>query len=257
MRIATFNAASIRARLDGVLEWLSENEPDVLAIQETKVENEKFPVSDFEELGYNVVLNGQKSWNGVAVLSLIPPTNVILGFGDELVPNDARILACKIGDLNLVNTYVPNGSEVGSDKFEYKLKWLERFNRMIRERYRPDDKLVWLGDINIAPRSGDVYDSAKFLGKVGHHPLEFAGLQKIVDFGLTDVFTKHDPSPGKFTYWDFVIPNSVPRNLGWRIDHIYATAPVAEKSLGCEVDKEARTRPKPSDHTFVTATFDL
>ncbi len=155
MRIATFNAASIRARLPNVLEWLAEHEPDVLAIQETKVENDKFPLAEFDDLGYTGALNGQKAWNGVATFSRIPPVEVGLGFGDDLFPNDARVVTCRIGEVNVVNTYVPNGSEVGSDKFEYKLKWLERFRVFLRERYRPNDKLLCLGDTNYAPTSND------------------------------------------------------------------------------------------------------
>lgn len=257
MKIATFNAASIRARLSGVLEWLAEHEPDVLAVQETKVENDKFPLADFEELGYNVALNGQKSWNGVATLTRSPHRDVVAGFGDELMPNDARILSCTLGDIHIVNTYVPNGSEVGSDKWDYKLKWLDRFAAMIRERYRPEDKLIWLGDINIAPTPNDVYNSERVYGKVGHHPLEFAALDKIVSFGLTDVFRMHHQGSGNYTYWDFVLPRGFERNLGWRIDHIYATAQLAERCTHCHIDKVPRGEAKPSDHTYVVAEFDV
>lgn len=257
MRIATFNAASVRARLPLILEWLAEHEPDVLAIQETKVEDDKFPIAEFDDLGYTGVLNGQKSWNGVATFSRVPATNVQVGFGDDLFPNDARIIACQVDGIDIVNTYVPNGSSVGSDKWDYKLQWLERFAAFLKQRYRPDGNLIWLGDINIAPTPNDVYDSARQYGKVGHHPLEFAALNKIVSFGLEDVFRKHHEGPGHYTYWDFVIPNSLQRNLGWRIDHIYATAPLAAVCTECFVDRGARAEPKPSDHTFVMAEFDV
>lgn len=257
MRIATFNAASVRARLDGILEWLAENEPDILAIQETKVENDKFPRAEFEDLGYHVTLNGQKSWNGVATLSRSPQTDVAIGFADDLTPNDARILSSRIDGVAIVNTYVPNGSEVGSDKFEYKLKWLERFARFLRERYRPDEPMIWLGDINIAPTELDVYDPPKFNGKVGRHPDELSGLERILSFGLTDVFLTFHPEGGNYTFWDFVLPRGVERNLGWRIDHIYATAPLAELCVDCVIDRAPRLAPKPSDHTYVIAEFDL
>lgn len=257
MKIATFNAASVRARLSGILEWLAEHEPDVLAIQETKVENEKFPISEFEDLGYTGVLNGQKSWNGVATFSRIPATNVSVGFGDELFPNDARIIACEVAGVKIVNTYVPNGTAVGTDKFEYKLRWLDRFAGYLRERYRPDENLVWLGDINIAPTPNDVYNSERYYGKVGHHPLEFAGLKKILEFGLEDVFRKHHQGPGHYTYWDFVITTSLAKNFGWRIDHIYATEPLAARCTDCFVDRGPRSEPKPSDHTYVVAEFDV
>lgn len=255
--IATFNAASIRARLPMLLDWLAENEPDILAIQETKVEDEKFPREELEELGYHLALHGQKSWNGVATLSLEPITNVRTGFMDELYPNDCRILTCEVNGITIVNTYVPNGSAVGTDKFDYKLKWLDRFDRFLRENFSPQQKLVWLGDINIAPKSIDVYNPTKFYGGVGHHPEEFKRLDRIIDFGLTDVFRKHHPEGGFYSYWDFVIITAYAKNFGWRIDHIYATPPMADLCTECVIDRAARGVEKPSDHTFVVATFDL
>lgn len=256
MKIATFNAASVRARLPMLLEWLGEHEPDVLAIQETKVEDDKFPRDPFEEMGYHVAIHGQKSWNGVALLSLTPIENVEAGFGDELMPNDARLIAADISGIRVINTYVPNGNTVGSDKFEYKLRWLDRFDAYLRERHRPDEPLIWLGDINIAPQPDDVYDSKRFLGGVGHHPDEFARLERIVSFGLTDLFRKHHPEPGHYTFWDFTLPRGVDRNLGWRIDHIYATEPLATRCTDCTIDRAARKREKPSDHTFVVAQLE-
>lgn len=240
-----------------ILDWLAVNEPDVLAIQETKVEDSKFPVSEFEDLGYHASLHGQKSWNGVATLTRSPATAECRGFMDDLFPNDARILTCQVDGIRIVNTYVPNGSAVGTDKFEYKLKWLERFRRFLDENFRPSEPLIWLGDINIAPKPDDVYDSKRFLGGVGHHPDEFSRLGKIVDFGLVDLFRQFEPGPGHFTYWDFVIPNSFKRNLGWRIDHIYATEPLAARTTACTIDREARIAERPSDHTFVVAELDV
>lgn len=257
MKVATFNAASVRARLDGIIEWLAVNEPDVLCIQETKVEDDKFPREDFEALGYHLALNGQKSWNGVAIASRYPLQDVQAGFGDDLMPNDARMVTARIGDLAIVNTYVPNGNKVGSDKWAYKMQWLERFARFLRERYRPDEHLIWLGDVNIAPKPEDVYDSAKVLGGVGHHPEEFRRLEEILSFGLTDVFRKFETGGGHFTFWDFVIPRGLDRNLGWRIDHIYATETLADRATACWIDKEPRLAPKPSDHTYVVAEFRL
>lgn len=257
MKIATFNAASVRARLPVLVEWLATEEPDVLVIQETKVEDDKFPKADFEELGYEVAIHGQKAWNGVAIVSRTPISSVRTGFGDELFPSDCRIIACEINGISIVNTYVPNGNTVGSDKFIYKLAWLERFRTYLDQNYRPTDPLVWLGDINIAPEPQDVYDSKKMLGSVGHHPDEFVRLAKIVDFGLTDLFRKFETGPNHYTFWDFTIPRALDRNLGWRIDHIYATLPLADLCLSCEIDKGPRSWPRPSDHTFVVANFDI
>lgn len=240
-----------------LIEWLAEHEPDVLAIQETKVEDSKFPLDDIADLGYEVALHGQKSWNGVATLSRQGITDIKLGFGDELFPNDARILRCTVNGVKIINTYVPNGTAVGTEKWDYKLRWLDRFAQMLRTEYRPDEPLVWLGDINIAPKPIDVYNSSRFFGGVGHNPEEFKRLQAIVDFGLEDVFRKHHPEPGYYSYFDFVIVTSVQKNFGWRIDHIYATEPMAKRCTECVIDLEARRAEKPSDHTFVVADFEL
>jgi len=257
MKIATFNAASIRARLPLVLDWLAENEPDVLAIQETKVEDDKFPTGEFEDLGYQWALHGQKSWNGVCLLSRSPILNVRLGFEDDLMPTDARIISAEIDGLQIVNTYVPNGNTVGSDKWAYKMAWLERFAVLVRERFRPQDPVIWLGDINIARHPDDVYDSKRFLGGVGHHPDEFSRLDAILDFGFSDMFRKFNPEPGHFSFWDFLIPNGFKRNMGWRIDHIYATPSLANLCTECWIDRDARGFDRPSDHTFVVAQFDV
>lgn len=256
MKVVTYNAAGIRARLAQLVEWMAENEPDVVAVQETKVEDGKFPASDFEDLGYEIAIHGQKSWNGVAIMSRKPITNVRQGFGDELMPNDARIISCTIEGISFVNTYVPNGNTVGSEKWDYKLRWLDRFRPFLDQNYFAQEPLIWLGDVNIAPTPDDVYDSKKMYGGVGHHPDEFSRLATIVDFGLIDLFRKHTTGGGHYTFWDFVIPRSVERNAGWRIDHIYATEPVAKLCSSCTIDKAARSMVKPSDHTFVVAEID-
>lgn len=255
MKIATFNAASVRARLHILVEWLAEHEPDVLGIQETKVEDDKFPISDFEDLGYHAALHGQKSWNGVCLLSRQPMIDVRKGFEDDLMPTDARLISASIGGIRIINSYVPNGNTVGSEKWEYKMRWLERFGRYLRERHSPSEPLIWMGDINVAPEPIDVYDSPRLLGGVGHHPDEFSRLAAIRDFGLVDVFRVLNPDPGHYTFWDFTVPRALDRKLGWRIDHIYATAELAKLCTSCEIDLEARRLERPSDHTFVTATF--
>jgi exodeoxyribonuclease-3 len=257
VRVATFNAASIRARLPLVIDWLVTHEPDLLAVQETKVEDSKFPHDDFEDIGYLRAIHGQKSWNGVAIFTRVPLTQVRMGFGDETMPNDCRILTASLNGVTVVNTYVPNGNTVGSEKWVYKMQWLDRFRPYLDSIARPTDPLIWLGDINIAPKPEDVYDSKKVFGGVGHHPDEFSRLDRIVDFGLTDVFRKHHPEGGHFTYWDFTMPRSVDRNIGWRIDHIYATEATAAKCTACWIDVDARKQERPSDHTFVVADFDL
>ena len=253
MKIATFNANSIRARQEIVSNWLKEHKPDVLAIQETKVPDSDFPAATFEELGYNVAFHGQKSYNGVATLSLRPLENVKIGFGDGLWPDDCRILSAEIDGVNVINTYVPNGTAVGTDKFDYKLRWFERFGSMLSERFGQKDPVIWLGDINVAPTENDVFEPHRQKGKVGFHPDEIKVLEKTVGFGLSDLFRKFTDGPGHYSFWEFYLPKAFERNLGWRIDHIYATESLAKKCKSCVIDKGPRALEKPSDHTFVVA----
>ena len=255
MRIATFNANSIRARLEIVLDWLKEHKPDVLAIQETKVTDSEFPQAAFEELGYSVAFHGQKSYNGVALVSLRPMNDIRIGFQDGLWPDDCRILAAEIDGVNVVNTYVPNGTAVGTDKFDYKLRWLERFGGLLEERFKPGDPVVWLGDINVAPTSDDVFEPERQQGKVGFHPDEISALERVIGWGLEDTFRKFTQGPGHYTFWEFYLPKAFEKNLGWRIDHIYASKNMADRCASCEVDKVPRALEKPSDHTFVVAEF--
>jgi exodeoxyribonuclease-3 len=257
VKIATFNANSVRMRMPIIQEWLSEHEPDVLAIQETKVEDGKFPVSDFEDVGYQVAFHGQKGTNGVAIATLQPLQNVKIGFDDPLFPVDGRVLMGELNGVTIINTYVPNGTAVGTDKFEYKLRWLARFRQMLDQKFGKDAPLIWLGDINIAPKPEDVYNSKRFYGGVGHHPLEFEALNKIMDWGLTDCFRKFTQGPGFYSYWDYIILTSVEKNFGWRIDHIYASPALQGLCTECVIDRAPRSMEKPSDHTPVVATFDL
>lgn len=255
MKVATFNANSVRKRLEIILEWLAEHEPDVLAIQETKCQDHDFPVDAFADMGYQVAAHGMKSYNGVAIVARETPLEVATGFGDEAWPEDCRIIAATVGGVRIVNTYVPNGTALGTDKFAYKLRWLDRFRRYCDERIAPSQPAIWLGDINIAPTADDVFDAAKKLGRVGHHPDEFAGLGRIVEWGWSDCFRKFTSGPGHYTFWEFVIPKALERNLGWRIDHIYGSPEMAARCTGCVVDRVPRALESPSDHTFVVATF--
>jgi exodeoxyribonuclease III len=256
VKIATFNAAGIRARLPYLLNWLQSNPVDVLAIQETKVEDHIFPKSDFEALGYEAILHGQKAWNGVCFLTKLPVSNVKTGFGDPEMPEDARIIAADIAGVRVINTYVPNGNTVGAEKWTYKMQWLERFRAYLDEIPK-SQQVLWLGDINIAPQPHDVFDSKKVYGGVGHHPDEFSRLSNIVSYGLIDLFRLFEFGGEHYTFWEFTIPNAVQKGVGWRIDHIYATEQLAEKCLSCVIDKPARLGEKPSDHTFVIAEFSL
>ncbi len=256
MKIATFNANSVRVRLPILLDWLATNEPDVLAIQETKCEDHVFPREDFEDLGYHVTCHGQKSYNGVALLSREAPLATRTGFGDPAWPEDCRIIVGQYRDFVLLNTYVPNGTKVGSDKWDYKLRWLERMHEYLQGLIAGPLPVIWLGDINIAPTPDDVYESHRHLGNVGHHPDEFKRLAALVELGLKDVFRKFTEGPGHYTYWDFFLKNALDRKLGWRIDHIYTTQALTDRCVECIIDTEPRRAERPSDHTFVMATFD-
>ncbi|MCX7799295.1 MAG: exodeoxyribonuclease III [Fimbriimonadales bacterium] len=252
MRLATYNANSIRVRLPSVLDWLKDHQPDVLGLQETKVDDPEFPAREFQVAGWHVEFHGQKARNGVAIVSRTAPDELIKGLpldGED----DKRLIAARFGDLWVVNTYVPNGTQVGTDKFAYKLRWFDELLRFFQERFRPDQPVVWLGDVNVAPTPDDVFDSPRHLGGVGHHPDEFAALGKVVDWGWIDLFRKFHQGPGHYTFWEFVIRGSVSKNLGWRIDHIYGTKPVAERCASCFIDKEPRLQERPSDHTYVVA----
>lgn len=252
MKCATFNANSIRARLPIVLDWLEREHPDVLCIQETKVQDRDFPVRDFQDAGYSVIYRGQKSYNGVAVVSKEPPEAVTFALaGDE----DARFLSCKVGDIPVINVYVPQGFEAGSDKFAYKLRWLKELLEHLRACYRPDQPLIVAGDFNVALEAKDVYDPEGLRGKVGFHPDEQVLMGHLFEWGLVDILRRHHPEEGQFTFWDYRIPNALKRKMGWRIDYILATPPLARASRNSWIDMAARTLPKPSDHTFLVAEF--
>lgn len=255
MVVATFNVNSIRARIPVLLDWLSTASPEIVVLQETKVEDAKFPFRELEASGYEIEVHGQPRYNGLALLSRLPIEEVEFGFGDDDMPDDCRLLRAVVGGIEVINTYVPNGNEVGSEKWAYKMAWLERFGLYVRERCDMGSQIVWLGDINIAPTPDDVFEPESKYGHVGHHPEEFERLKRIVGLGWSDCFRKFTGGTGHYTFWDFRIPRSVERNLGWRIDHTYASPPLASKCVRCWVDKSPRLVEKPSDHTPVLAEF--
>jgi exodeoxyribonuclease-3 len=255
VKVASFNVNSIRARLPIVVEWLRKNTPDVVAVQETKVQDDDFPTDAFDEIGYHCVFRGQKSYNGVALLSLHAIEDVEFGLPDE--PRDeTRLLKAVVRGLTIANTYVPQGYLPDSDKFQYKLEWFDRLLDYFRDRFKPTDPLLWVGDLNIAPQPIDVYDSEALLGHVCFHPKVHEALGRVMDWGFTDVFRMHCPEPGQYTFWDYRMRHALDRNLGWRLDHIMATGPLTRKCRRCYIDKEPRAAERPSDHTPVVAEFD-
>jgi len=254
MKIASFNVNSLRARLPIVLSWLQEHKPDVLCVQETKVQDADFPCEAFERAGYRCACRGQKSYNGVAIFSKGPMENIEAGFADE--PKDeSRLIKADLGDVSIVNTYVPQGYISGSEKFRYKLKWFERLRRYFETHFSPNDAVIWTGDLNVAPDERDVYDPQGLLGHVCYCPEVQEALQRVVEWGFVDVFRKHCEQGGQYTFWDYRLRGSFKRNLGWRLDHILATKQLTERSVACYIDRQPRAEDRPSDHTPIVAEF--
>ena len=261
MRIATFNCNSIRVRLPAILAWLDEYSPDVLALQETKVVDRDFPLPDFTDRGWHVAHRGEKSYNGVAVVSKKPPEDVAFGLEDEEDGRDGgasetRLARIRVDGVTVVNTYVPQGQTLQSDKFAFKLRWFERLRAYFGALFKSGaDRVVWLGDLNVAPLPIDVYDSKAVWPHVCHCTETIDAFNAVTAWGFVDVFRKHLPEPGTFTFWDYRQRGSLSRNRGWRIDHILASESLAARSVDCRVDVEPRKAERPSDHTFVFADF--
>jgi exodeoxyribonuclease-3 len=239
-----------------VIKWLTDNNIDVLCVQETKVQDVDFPTDAFDKIGYNYVFKGQKSYNGVAIFSKEPIEQAVIGLPNE--PKDeARIIIAEIRGIVIVNTYIPQGHSPDSEKFQYKLKWFARLLEYFKQNFDPLDKVVWTGDLNIAPKPVDVYDPEALLGHVCFHPDVHRALNEILNWGFVDVFRKHCKDANEFTFWDYRMKDSFSRNRGWRLDHIMATNTLAEQSTTCYIDKEPRTAERPSDHTPIVAEFDV
>jgi len=255
MKVASFNVNSLRARLPIVVRWLSEQGADVLCVQETKVQDADFPGDEFEAAGYRCAFKGQKSYNGVAIFSRAELRNVKYGFEEE--PRDeARLIRAEIGGIVFVNTYVPQGYLPESEKFQYKLEWFGRLRKYFEKNFKSSDPVLWAGDLNVAPEPIDVYDPDGLLGHVCFHPAVQEALRKVTEWGFVDVFRKHCGRSGHYTFWDYRLANSFKRNLGWRLDHIMATRPLAQKSRACYIDRGPRLAERPSDHTPIVAEFD-
>ena len=256
MKIASFNVNSLRARLDIVHDWLESQSPDVLAVQETKVQDKDFPLSAFSDLNYHVVFNGQKSYNGVALFSKTEPKDVRFGLDDE--PRDEpRLAQAQINGITIVNTYIPQGHLPDTDKFRYKLDWFARLKTYFETNFKPGDPIVWLGDLNVAPEAIDVHDPKRLLGHVCFCPEVTQAFYAIRDWGFTDTFRMLCKEEGHYTFWDYRAKNTLERNRGWRIDHIMVTQPLVEKCTACTIDKAPRAKERPSDHTPIMVTLDL
>jgi exodeoxyribonuclease-3 len=255
MRIATWNVNSLRVRLPLVLEWLAATAPDVLALQETKLTDEAFPAAALLEAGYHSVYSGQKTYNGVAILSRSPATDVLRDIPRYDDPQ-RRVLAATIGGVRVIDLYVPNGQAVDSDKYHYKLGWLRALRRWLREEIAAHPHLVVLGDFNIAPEDRDVHDPAAWAGGVHVSPDEREALRDTLAIGFEDVFRRFDQPAASYSWWDYRA-GSFRRNHGLRIDLVLAALPLAAHCSDCHIDSAPRRVEQASDHTPVVATFDI
>jgi exodeoxyribonuclease-3 len=258
LKVATFNANSIRVRLNQILDWMAREEADILCVQETKVQDKDFPAAPIREAGYHVAFQGQKSYAGVAILSRHEPQEVAYGFDDdEEAADEARLIRAVIQDVVVVNTYVPQGRDVNSEHFAYKLRWFARLRALFERVYDPQQPLVWMGDFNVAPLPIDIHDPQRLRNHVDYHPDAREALAQVKTWGFVDVFRKHHPEEaGHYTYWDYRARNPIERGVGWRVDHIWATEPLAERSVRAWIDVDARRAERPSDHTFLVAEFE-
>jgi exodeoxyribonuclease-3 len=254
-RIATWNVNSLRVRLPQLAGWLQDAGPDVVALQETKLTDPDFPAAELAALGYHAAWSGQRTYNGVAVLSREPLTVIetgIPGFEDE----QRRVLAVDTGGLRVIDLYVPNGQAVGSEKYAYKLRWLDALHAWLATEARAHPNLVVLGDFNIAPEDRDVHDPVAWAGSVHVSEPERAALRRLLDAGLVDVFRSFEQPESSYSWWDYR-QGAFRRNHGLRIDLVLAATPLAARCSACRIDREPRRADRPSDHAPVIATFDI
>ena len=255
MKIATWNVNSLRVRLEHVTDWLKQAQPDVLGLQETKVTDELFPATAFEDLGYHVAYSGQPTYNGVAMVSRLPPADVVVdldGFDDPA----RRVLGATCGGVRVLNLYVPNGQRVGSEKYDYKLAWLAALDAHLRRDLQRYKHVVAVGDFNIAPDDRDVHDPVQWEGKILCSSRERSALSDILGAGFKDTFRLFEQEEKSFSWWDYRA-GAFRRNNGLRIDLILASDAMSAVCTGCSIDVAPRRLQRPSDHTPVVAEFAL
>ncbi|MDQ6676689.1 MAG: exodeoxyribonuclease III [Acidobacteriota bacterium] len=258
MKIATYNVNSIRKRLPIVIDWLRAYQPDVLCLQETKVQDADFPAAAFHEAGYHCSYRGMKAYNGVATLTRLAPERVVHGLaeedGSEDSNEDVRIIQTVVSGIPIINTYVPQGYSIQSEKYAFKLAWFGRLQRYFETHLDRAKPAIWLGDLNVAPEPIDVYHPDRRANDVDFHIDARNAFRQTAEWGFTDVFRKLHPTRVQYTYWDY-FRNAFENNWGWRIDHILATAPLAAMCVTAEVDLEPRRAAAASDHTVMWAEF--
>lgn len=253
MKIATWNVNSLRARLGHALDWLRANPVDVIGLQELKLQDEQFPRAEFEALGYQAAVNGQKTYNGVALLSRHPLADMVRDIPDFPDPQK-RVIAATVQGVRIVNIYVPNGQAVGSEKYQYKLKWLAALRDYLRGELIRHPHLAVTGDFNVAPTDADVHDPVAWDGQVLCSALERDGFRALLGLGLEDAFCLFPRPEQVYTWWDYR-QAAFRRNLGLRIDHVLLSTELAKNCLSCQIDTGPRGLERPSDHAPVTVTL--
>ena len=251
MKVCTWNVNSIKARKALVLEWLNHrnNDIDILCFQEIKTVEEDFPFEDFERLGFECHVSGQKSYHGVATCTKIPPVLTLKGLGDNVWDEQKRIILVKIQETNVINVYAPHGGERGTEKFDYKQNWYKRLITFLKDNVSPKDPGLILGDFNIAHKDIDVYSPEELADSIGTLPEERRVFEELLDSGFIDIYRHFHPEKKQFTWWDY-IGGAIWKDEGMRIDYILATEPLLKKTKHIDVDLWSRRRktPTPSDH---------
>ncbi|MDC3072559.1 exodeoxyribonuclease III [Prochlorococcus sp. AH-716-O10] len=264
MLIATWNVNSVRTRLSQITNWIKEVNPDILCLQETKVIDDAFPSSHFEKLGYEVIIHGQKSYNGVAIISKFKLENVKKGFTNENkeekfsldINEQKRLISADINGLKIINVYVPNGSSIDSDKFDYKIKWLNHLSAFLDEQVRDDDLVCLVGDFNIAPSEIDIHNPQKYEGGIMASKIEREALNNVLKGRFIDSFRIFEKNTGHWSWWDYR-NNAYELNKGWRIDHIYISKNLSSKLKSCVIERNQRENLQPSDHAPVLINLEI
>ncbi len=260
MKIATFNVNSMKARLPRVLEWLKEEQPDIACLQELKCVDESFPTIEIEELGYNCAVHGQKTYNGVAILSKHPIEDVVKGldgedFADEDLPNQARYIECFTAGLRVASIYLPNGNPRPGPKYDYKLRWMDRLTARAAELIKWEEKLVMAGDYNIIPEDIDVYDPVGWADDAAVYIDSRRRFREMMNLGFTDALRQIHPAGPQYTFWDYQ-RGAWQKDNGLRIDHFLLSPEAADILVDCQVDRAQRAKEKASDHTPVWIKLD-
>lgn len=256
MKIATWNVNSIAIRLPQVLDWLAREKPDALCLQETKCTDERFPIEEIRNVGYDAVFTGQKTYNGVAILSPHALEDVQLKFPDDAEDAPKRLIAATVKNIRVVNTYIPNGTELWTDKFTFKLDWLQRLRKFFDASFDKNSDVLLCGDFNVAPDERDVWNVGFWEGRLLFSKPERAALDYVKKWGFVDVFRETNGDEKLFSWWNYR-EGAFFKNQGVRIDHIWASPNLAAKCTACRIDKKARAFERPSDHAPVIAEFKM